>query len=268
MLAGRIWYFGVMDVREEKFVVRTYECGADGRVRIASLMQYLQEAAALHAEQLGFGVEKLGTLDGYWVLSNIRVEIARLPAWNEQVTVRTWPSGYSRLIATREFVGQGWDNGELFRAGSEWMVLDKQSPLGDALRRNRPKNLLHLDLGLPTTGTKVLQEKLSRLEPHNDYSGASPPHANLAGHVVVPGSSIDLNGHVNNTEYVRWGMDALSRAFKLRGNIRSVQATYLSEVFEGDELDLLVSCGPGESFHVVARKSGTQTNVFVMEVSC
>ncbi len=247
-----------MDVREERFTVRTYECGADGHIKIASLMQYLQEAAALHAEQLGFGFEKLDALDGYWVLSNVRVEIAPAsrwgdgPAWNEQVTVRTWPSGYSRLIATREFVGQGRDKGELFRAGSEWMVLDKQS--------GRPKNLFHLDLGLPKTGPKALQEELSRLEPHNDYS--------LAGRVVVPGSSIDLNGHVNNTEYVRWGMDALSGAFKLAGNICCVQATYLSEVFEADELDLLVSCGTGGRFRVLARKSGTQSGVFVMEVSC
>ncbi len=252
MLAECIWYLGVMDVREEIFVVRTYECGADGRIKVASLMQYLQEAAALHAEQLGLGFEKLGEIDGYWVLSNIRVEIARLPVRNEQVIVRTWPSGYSRLIATREFIGQGRDNDELFKVGSEWMVLDKQ--------RNRPKNLFHLDLGLPRTGPKAIQEKLNRLEPHNDYS--------FADRVLVPSSSIDLNGHVNNTEYVRWGMDALGRVFKLKGNVRSVQATYLSEVFEGDDLDVLVYCGPGRHFHALARKSGTQTNVYLMEVSC
>ena len=257
-LPGVSGILGVMDFREERFTVRTYECGADGHIKIASLMQYLQEAAALHAEQLGFGFEKLDALDGYWVLSNIKVEIAPAsrwgdgPTWNEQVTVRTWPSGYGRLIATREFVGQGRDDGELFRAGSEWMVLDKQS--------GRPKNLFHLDLGLPKTGQKALPNELSRLEPQEDYRSVE--------RVRVPYSSIDLNGHVNNTEYVRWGMDALSRAFKLRGNIRSVQATYLSEVFEGDELDLLVSCSPGECFRVMARKSGTQTNVFVMEVSC
>jgi acyl-ACP thioesterase len=242
---------GNVDTREDKFVVRTYDCGADGKIRIVSLMQYLQEAAALHAEQLGFGFERLSELGTYWVLSNIRVEIAGLPRWNEQVTIRTWPSGYSRLIATREFVGRGRNDDELFRAGSEWMVFDKQ--------RSRPKNLFHLDLGLPKTGPKALEAKLKRLEPHDDYSPAY--------HVLVPSSSIDLNGHVNNTEYVRWGADALSRAFKLEGNIRSVQATYLSEVFECDELDLLVSSGSRGRFSALARKSGTQTNVYVMDVS-
>ncbi len=248
----RIWYFGVVEVREENIRIRTYECGAGGTVKIASLMQLMQEAAALHAEQLGFGREKMDQLDGYWVLSNVRVEIAELPKWNQQVTIRTWPSGYSRLIASREFIGLDRTGRELFRAGSEWMVLDKQ--------RGRPKNLFHLDLALPRTGTKALQETLSRLEPLDGGLAID--------RMRVGRSAIDLNGHVNNTEYIRWGIDALSRQFKLGDEIRCVQATYLSEVFEADELDMLVSDGPGGRFQVLAQKAGARTNVFVMDVTC
>ena len=252
MFARRIWYFGVVKVREEKITIRTYECGASGTVKIASLMQLMQEAAALHAEQLGFGREKMDRLDGYWVLSNVAVEIAELPRWNQQVTIRTWPSGYSRLIASREFVGIDRTGRELFRAGSEWMVLDKQ--------RGRPKNLFHLDLALPRTGTKALQERLCRLEPLDGGIAVDK--------VRVGRSAIDLNGHVNNTEYIRWGIDSLCRQFKLSDEIRRVHATYLSEVFEADELDLLVSSGPGGCLQVLARKGGAQTNVFVMDVTC
>ena len=241
-----------MEVREEKITIRTYECGADGTVKIASLMQLMQEAAALHAEQLGFGREKMDGLDGYWVLSNVRVEIAGLPKWREEVTIRTWPSGYSRLIASREFIGADRNGRELLRAGTEWMVLDKQ--------RGRPKNLLHLDLALPRSGTKALQETLSRLEP---FVGDV-----VVDRVRVGRSAIDLNGHANNTEYVRWGLDALSRQFNLGDEIRRVQATYLSEVFEADELDLLVSDGPVGCFQVLARKPEERTSVFVMEVTC
>ena len=251
MPARRIWYFDVVEVREEKITIRTYECGAGGTVKIASLMQLMQEAAALHAEQLGFGRDKMDQLDSYWVLSNVRVEIADLPKWSQQVTIRTWPSGYSRLIASREFIGMDASGRELFRAGTEWMVLDKQ--------RGRPKNLFHLDLALPKTGTKALQEAPSRLEP---FDGGV-----VIDRVRVGRSAIDLNGHVNNTEYVRWGIDALSRQFKLGDEIRCIQATYLSEVFEADELDLLASSGPDGHYHLLAQKGDPQTSVFVMEVS-
>ncbi len=252
MLKAEIWYFWSVENKEEKFRIRTYECRVDGSIKIFSLMQYLQEIAALHAEQLGLGFNRLSEMNGYWVLSNIRIEINRLPGRDDEVTLRTWPSGYSRTIATREFVGKDQNGSELFRAGSEWMVLNKET--------NRLKNLFKLDLNLPKTGVKALPDGLNRLEPHGDYREVDV--------VRVPRSSIDLNGHVNNTEYVRWGIDALSRAFKLEDNIRCVQATYLSEVFEGDELDLLATSKMGGHFSVLGRKSGTETNVILMEVSC
>ena len=241
-----------MNTREEKFKVKTYECRPDGNIKMASLMQYLQEVATQHAEQLSFGVDRLNKINSYWVLSNLRIEINRLPKWNDKITVKTWPSGYTRLIATREFVAKDQNDFELFRAGSQWMVLDKDS--------GRPKNLIRLDLGLPKTGLKALSEELVRLEPQDDYSQVD--------RISVPYSSIDLNGHVNNTEYVRWGIDALRKAFTFDGNIRSMHATYLSEVFEADELDLLLSYSKNGHFYVLAKKSDGQNNVHVMEISC
>ncbi|MFQ6034279.1 MAG: acyl-[acyl-carrier-protein] thioesterase [Sedimentisphaerales bacterium] len=239
-----------MKVREDMFTVRTYECQVDGNIKIVSLMQYLQEVAALHAEQLGLGYHRLNEINSYWVLSNLRIEIARIPRWNNEVAIKTWPSGFTRLMATREFVGKDQCNGELFRASSEWMVLDKE--------KNRPKNLFHLDLGLPKTGPKAIPGKLNRLEPQSDYSEVERVH--------VPYSSIDLNGHVNNTEYVRWGIDVLRRAFKFKGNVRCVHTTYLCEIHEGDELELLVSSGTGGRFSVLGRKSGGKSNVYVMDI--
>jgi hypothetical protein len=236
------------------------------------------------------------------VLSNIRIEISRLPGRDDEIALRTWPSGYTRTIATREFVGKDQNGSELFRAGSDWMVINKQTnrlknlsscrghPARDS-RAGRPRNLFRLDLNLPKTGVKALPNELKRLELMNEY--------NKVGQVLVSQSVIDLNGHVNNTEYVRWGIDALRRTFKLDENIRCVQATYLSEVFEGDELDMLVSVAgilpacrrrysdegisstslrqaqPAirgrdalDTFGILGRKANTVTNVFLMEVSC
>lgn len=240
-----------MDVKESVCTVRTYDCRADGKIRIASLMQHLQEAAALHAEQLGFGFESLSEMNSYWVLSNFRMEIERLPVWRDRVTIRTWPSGANRVIATREFVGKDQDDRELFRAGSEWMILDKQ--------KNRPKNLYRLDLDLPKTGEKVLSKELARLQRREDYQEVD--------RVRVPYSSIDMNGHVNNTEYVRWGFDALRRTFKSERDVRCVQVSYLSEVFEGDELDVFVSSEAESRFSILGRESNTDTDVYIMEVT-
>ncbi|UCG55656.1 MAG: hypothetical protein JSU70_12395, partial [Phycisphaerales bacterium] len=186
------------------------------------------------------------------VLSNLRLEIAGFARWNDRVVIRTWPSGCNRLTATREFVGRDESGCELFRAGSEWMVLDKRS--------GRPKNLLRLDLKLPQAGPKDTVGKLERLKPQDDYREVE--------RIRVPYSSIDVNGHVNNTEYVRWGIDALRRSFEFKGSARSLQISYLSEVFEGDELDLLACSGKGGHVYLLGTKSADQSNVYVMEVCC
>lgn len=217
-----------------------------------ALMQYLQEVAAAHAEELGFGFASMSEMDAYWVLSNIRIEIGRLPGRDEQVTIRTWPSGYTRTIATREFVGRDRDGQELFRAGSEWMVLNRKT--------GRLKNLFRLDLDLPKTGEKALAGELSRLAPVKDYRQIE--------RVRVPYSAIDLNGHVNNTEYVRWGVDALRRTYGFDGDARCVQVTYLSEVFEGDEIDIAASSDENGRLHVLGRKRDEDSVVYLMEIAC
>ena len=252
VFGAQIWYLRGVKVREEQFRVRTVDCQADGRISIFSLMQYLQEVADGHAEELGFGFKKLSELGGYWVLSNIRIEVDRLPRRDDHVTIRTWPSGNTRTVATREFIGTDRDGSEMFRAGSEWMVVNKKT--------KRLKNLFRLDLELPGAGQKALPGELRRLERRQDYRTVE--------RLRVPHSSIDMNGHVNNTEYVRWGFDALRRAVKLGTHIHSVQATYLSEVFEGEELEIAVACDPNEKFHILASKSGAEAAVYLMEVVC
>ncbi|MBL7152309.1 MAG: hypothetical protein ISS79_01220 [Phycisphaerae bacterium] len=239
-----------MDIREDTFTVKTYHCRPDGSIKVASLMNYLQEAAAVHAEQLGFGMARLSEIDSYWVLSNIKIEFSKFPKWNDRITIRTWPSGHTRSIATREFLGQDQDGCDLFKAGSEWMILKKTS--------NRPRNLHRIDLNLVPTGPKTVSADLKRLTPQEAYTNCE--------HLQVPYSSIDLNGHVNNTEYIRWTLDAVRMAFDFTGPIRSLQATYFREVFEADNLDLLLAGDPNGDFHVLGRKSDDQTNVYAVRI--
>jgi acyl-ACP thioesterase len=229
-----------------------YDCQPDGRIRINALMQYLQEAAAGHAEQLGVGFGDLDQRGCLWVLVNLRVEVARTPRWGDPVIVTTWPSGSERLIASREFIGRDADGREFFRATSDWMILDRSS--------GRPKSLRRLDLGLPPAGPRVLATDLARLQPVEGYEKICT--------LRVPFSALDFNGHVNNTEYVRWALDAVHQRFPDLPEIRSVQITYTAEVFEGEEIELLVSAGDDGHICVCARKAAetSGTNAFLMEI--
>jgi len=238
--------------REDRFTVEAFDCRPDGGIKPNALMQYLQEAAARHAEQLGVGFADLDRQNGFWVLVNFRLEMTGTPRWGDTVTVRTWPSGVTRLVASREFIGAGLDGREIFRAASEWMILDKRS--------SRPKNLQRLDLHLPPDGPKLLTTALGRLQPAEVYAPACT--------LSVPFSSLDFNGHVNNTEYVRWALDGL---YRQRGGcpvIRSARMTYLAEVFAGDEIEILVAAGGNTPTGILERRVGAAApaNVFLLEI--
>ncbi len=241
----------MMKVRQDCFTVKSYHCQVDGSLKIVSLMRYLQEAASAHAQELGFGSDRLSEIDSYWVLSNVRIEIAKLPKWNDEVTIRTWPSGHSRVVATREFVGSDRQGDELFRAGSEWMILNRKT--------GRLRNLRKLDLPLSGSEEKVLSGELDRLEPRDDYS--------LAESIRVRYSSIDLNGHVNNTEYVRWGIDAIRGVFEFTKPVGCVQITYLCEAFENDTIDLSVSSNEDGCFCLMGKRPSDGSTVYLMEIA-
>jgi len=173
------------------------------------------------------------------------------PRWGDELIVMTWPGGHTRLIASREFIGRSPDGREFFRAASDWMILDRHS--------GRPKNLDRFDLTLPQSGPKALTVAPTRLQPAGEYARVCT--------LRVPFSALDFNGHVNNTEYVRWALDAVQQKLGDTPEVRTIQLTYLAEVFEGDEIELLVRSGDG-STGVCIRKYRDGANAFVMEVGC
>jgi len=60
----------------------------------------------------------------------------------------------------------------------------------------------------------------------------------------------------------------LKKAFKFEENITSMHVTYLSEIFEGDELELLLSQSDNNHICVLARRTNEQDNVYIMEITC
>jgi len=238
--------------REESWRVEVHECGGGERIEVYSLMRRFQAAAAAQAEEMGFGPERLRERECYWVLSAIVLETERLALCNEEVVLRTWPSGHNRVTAMREFTGHAAGGEALFRAGSEWMVLGRGS--------GRPRNLEKLDRQLPGEAEKAVIRPLPRLE--------RPERAEYGVSILVPYSAIDLNGHVNNAEYVRWGMDLLRQEYEWRGQVKRVQVCYLSEVFEGERVDVGISRVEEERYMILGKKAEGGVPVFLMEVRC
>ena len=100
----------------QPFTTRYYELGQDHRLRVQALCNYMEEAAGLHADSLGVGLERLMAQGLTWVLAKMRLEVRELPGGGASFFLAAWP----RPPAFRRV---GGETGDQVRAGKQ-QVLD------------------------------------------------------------------------------------------------------------------------------------------------
>lgn len=231
------------------FTVSTYHCNSKGTIHLHSLMQQLQEIASKHADDLGVGRRWMEKNGYYWILVNFKMEITRHPRYGETIILKTWPSGWDLLKAFRDFKGEDLEGKELFRATSDWMVIDRKTL--------RPMTTKELNFDFEYSEDRVIKD-MERLK--------SAREMEEIGGIKVPYSSIDMNGHVNNTEYVRWGIDTLRQRTSPDKKITSFSISYLAEVFQGENITLFSKGSTDNTILITGVKEGSSKPVYVIEV--
>jgi acyl-CoA thioesterase FadM len=83
---------------KEPLVVRSYDVGNAGVLKAQAIFQFFQEAIVVHAVHLGVGHEALQKLGLILVLSRVKVEIINLLVWGDEITLTTWPTGFSLSV--------------------------------------------------------------------------------------------------------------------------------------------------------------------------
>ena len=125
-----------VDKISREYHVKSYECDRNGTLRLLTLMNIFQDTADTHASLLGVGIEHCLAHGLAWVGSNYQIEIERMPAWHEKITVESWPAAEKKLGAVRDFVIRDEKGTPIIRASSQWVLIDfvKKRPV--SLRDN------------------------------------------------------------------------------------------------------------------------------------
>ena len=229
---------------EYSWAVRTYECGPDGRATMASVCNWLQEAASLNAETLAFSKSDFEAAGENisWVLTRLKVRIARFPKWEEKVSILTFPRGGRRIVAYRDFVLTGADGVELGRATSEWMLIDLAS-----------RKIVAIPDGVFAAANTV-REPVFGEEPFAKLRWDCKAESPDALAFRARRGDIDLNGHVNNVHYVEWLMEGRPEA---AGPCHEIDIVFKSETLAGEEVRVeSVETEPGVYFHRVYAPDG------------
>jgi medium-chain acyl-[acyl-carrier-protein] hydrolase len=220
--------------------VASYEVDTGGCLQLQSLCNWMQEAAYLHADELGLGYKNFSARGQAWVLSRLRLDVTKLPEWGETVVLKSFPSGFDRLFFYRDFsLISG--SGELYvQASTSWFLLDISA-------RCRAPASLWQDSDVPHSSS-LFSRRPERIRAHPEEG----PHARLV--LVLPGD-LDLNGHVNHVRYLDWILNSYSIEFLRDHRPKHVEVNYLTEAVCGDALKVSTHIQQRSFLHGVHRGS-------------
>lgn len=194
------------------------------QLKLSVLFNYFQDIASLAAADLGVGMAKLEQDYGVaWVLARIRVDLARQPVWNEDITIETWPLVPGKLEFERDFLVHDCDGNIIARAVSSWVIMDIQK------RRLRRSDAI--SFVCPTVSlARAIDCQLGRIQ--------APGPLEVAYQRVIGYSDIDFNGHLNNSKFVDFIMDCFSMDTHQQSRVTSIEVSFTNEALPGDTVVL------------------------------
>jgi acyl-ACP thioesterase len=186
----------------------------------------MEEAAALHAAELGFSMDDLARRNLAWALTRLWIEFDEWPFLGGEaltdeesswVAVKTWPVAAERLKYRRDFL-LTWRGRLLAKAATDWVVINLESRRAERI----PEFITALRPENPARALEVGRPRLP-----------DPENAPELVSFVVRKSDIDRNNHVNNACFAAWLAESTPDEFS-RGRIKSLQILYRAEGRYGD----------------------------------
>ena len=224
-----------MRIWRQDFRILSSDVDLTRKIRLSILFTKLQEAAIAHTIELGVTREK--TLDRglLWAVTQYRLKTDRMPEYDDQVTLLSWPGKTMQLYFPRYFRLLDEKGKILLDAVSLWVLIDEK-----ARTIVFPKD--HgIELPEVKTGDELpLPGRLRREETSSSHS------------FTVPYSYVDLNGHMNNARYYDLAVDHMPGEMHSR-RLRELSSEHIGEAQLGDVMKL--GCAVSDnSFYIGGEK--------------
>ena len=221
--------------------VSWHDVDFSGHLSAFSLFNFTQETAWKHAEELGFGFQKLIENNLAWVLFGIRIKVLDVfPQWQENLIIQTQPKGISGMFANRDYRMLNGKQELIAVGSSNWLVIETDT--------RRPQRLDHIfdDLRFVENPENLV----SRLKPTGEFTF-------LVKTYTVKTSDIDYYGHVNNAKYISWITDIYSPEQLIKHPLDEVLINFIYESRFGEQIEIFADKeeNQGKVRYKIQRKS-------------
>ena len=208
----------------EKFTINSLDVDQNLELRLPNLFKYMQIVASKHVESVGAGHRDLMSNNYLWVVIRNEVKIFRTPTLDETITVTTHPGQTRSFIFPRYFQIYDEKGNLIISVSGIWAIIDKdtrrvvlKTPYSDKVIAESDPN----DFPLPE---KVVGEASS-----------------LVDNRKVRYSDIDINGHMNNTEYIEFLMDTHGPEFYKTHRVKRININFDKEIKYKEEVQLFTN---------------------------
>lgn len=186
---------------ERLFIIRSYEVNEKLELKINVLAEWFSEIAWEHSKQLNLSFEDLQESDNFWVLISYEIKINKLPNWQDEVKLKTYPSGLNNFYFSREFILT--DKNGIFLAGasSSWIILNKTTR-----KIVIPKGTFFSKYNY--ISDKVIPEKFNKLIAQKDLKNSIKIKSRYV--------ETDMHHHINNAVYIAWIYEIIRSNCKIK----------------------------------------------------
>lgn len=201
------------------------QCDSLMRFKTESSFMAFQDVASRHAMFLGIDDFSLLEKDNaLWVVSKTKVKINKLPRWNDEISIRTWPMGAEGVRCNRCY--QIIKDGEVFINGiTEWVIIDAET------RHLRKVESTSYPNDIEWITEKSIDEKFRRFK--DDFT-----ENDFINKRIVRSGDIDVTHHTNNVTYITMLLDTFTVKELENTTLKEIEVSYLSESLEGETLSI------------------------------
>lgn len=220
------------------FKVRTSEIDAGKTLKISSLVQLMQECSMQNVLQLKLSVWDLEQQKLSWVLLKKDIQIIRFPIVGEMIRIKTYPAGFHRIFAFRDFKVYDSEDKLIATASSNWglMHIEKRS----LVKIPSYEFYDHIPEGSLERPSFSLTNKIEAT--HSTSS-------------IIRWRNLDWNGHVNNVVLIEEMLDSLPANFLYTHRLSRLQLQFKTESMLDDVLISDSTILENSVQHVLKRKS-------------
>ncbi len=202
--------------------VRYSEVDQSGKLSHVALLDYFQDAATFHSEDIGITLNMLIENHYAWLLNAWQIDIKRRPYFGTDIVVKTFPYDFKRYVGYRNFVMETVDGEVLSVANSIWSFVDteKMRPVmvSDEMKL---KFAIEDRLDMDYADRKIIPDSSSEIYTKESFT--------------VEKHHLDTNSHVNNGQYVLMAMDVMEQDEKRSADdIIRIRADYRKQALSGD----------------------------------